>query len=234
MDRPKLAIITALKEEHSAISAALKGQPVTVVRAGVGCEAAARATRELLSANAPKLICFSGFCGGLNDALAVGDVVLSSTLRSAPLNATYPVDLGFDLQALCAALQAAAIPNHLGTIVTVSQPVFSTEDKRRLGQQHNALAVDMESYAVAQAAGTASKVFALRTVSDSVGDALPPEIGEFLDANGDVRMGRVARFALLPPTNLSVLMGLKARSDKAAKSLAAAWAAIWPLIEKSI
>ena len=89
----------------------------------------------------------------------------------------------------------------------------------------------MESYAVAQAAAGRCPVFALRAVSDAVTDALPPEVAGFLDANGDVRMGKVTRFMLGGPRNIRTLMELKSRSDKAAASLTAAWKAVWPALD---
>ncbi len=75
-------------------------------------------------------------------------------------------------------------------------------------------------------------VLAVRVVSDSVLDELPPEVGGFLDENGSVRVAHVARYAMGGPRNMKTLWELKARTDKAAASLGAAWKVLWPLISR--
>ncbi|MCY3023523.1 MAG: hypothetical protein NTW87_31470 [Planctomycetota bacterium] len=105
-------------------------------------------------------------------------------------------------------------------------------DKRALGLARQALAADMESFAMAERAGTKAAVCALRVVSDAVGDELPAEVGTFLDEKGSVRVGRVARYALRGPASIRTLRALKARRDRSLAGLTAAWRVVWPLLRR--
>src|SRR5438477_186309 len=71
-----------------------------------------------------------------------------------------------------------------------------------------------------------TRVSVLRTVSDAVTDELPAEVGQFLNEQGDVRVGNITRFIVKRPSNIMRLMELKKRSDIAAKALLVAWNAI--------
>ena len=231
MSRPSLVILTALKEELAAVQAAIPDsdrERVKIIRAGIGWDAATRATQEALKDGAPRWICFSGFCGGLIDGMAVGDMVLSNSFCAVEHSS---ISVAEELCGkLGAALAAVGAKCHTGPIACARSAVTSVEQKRELARTSGAIAVDMESFAVAHSAAGACGVFALRAVSDAVTDALPPEIGGFLDANGDVRMTKVTRFMFGGPRNIKTLMELKSRSKKAAASLTAAWKLAWPAL----
>jgi len=231
MPAPSLVVLTALKEELAAVEAAIPPadrERVKIIRAGIGWEAATRATQAALSNGAPRWICFSGFCGGLIDGMAVGDVVISNSFCAVEhTNISVAKEL---CEKISGALKSMGSKCHTGPIACARSAVTSVEQKRELARTSDAIAVDMESFAVAHSAAGACGVFALRAVSDAVTDALPPEIGGFLDANGDVRMTKVTRFMLGGPRNIKTLMDLKSRSEKAAASLTAAWKLAWPAL----
>jgi nucleoside phosphorylase len=225
-------IFTALKEEFAAVQAAIPDSDrslVRIIRAGVGWDSAMRATSAVLNDGCPRWICFSGFCGGLADGLAVGDVVLSSALQEAEFGVVN-VDEKI-LAALQSALQKSGMKFQAGRIACARRAVISEKDKRELGRTSQSIAVDMESFAVAKAAAGKCPCFALRAVSDAVTDALPPEVAGFLDKDGGVRMGKVTRFMLGGVNNIKILMELKSRSEKACASLTAAWKAAWPALK---
>ena len=233
MPSTSLAIITALPQEFAAVEAAIppaeRGQ-VKLICGGEGAAAATRAVQEILSAaDAPPLVCSSGFCGGLAEGLCVGDMVLADAILGANDGERHAVEfepLGVD--GLRLALSEARIKHRVGAIVSVPSVVGESRRKRELGALRKALAADMESFAIAAAAGASGhRVFALRVVSDAVDDELPAEIGSFLDERGRVRLGRVARFALSSPRNARTLLRLKGNLDKATDSLTAAWRAVW-------
>lgn len=238
---PRLAIVVALKEEFAAVQAAFPDaskQGVLLVRGGMGWNSATRAVQRLLSAaDAPNWICSSGFCGGLADTLAVGDILLADSIYGPAQNGELLPGAPPDLPALRSALDRAAVKTHVGALVTVKGAVFSCDEKRLLGRTRNAVGVDMESYAMAVAAATGAaraKVFALRSVSDSADDELPPEIGGFLTEDGKVRGTAILKFAVGGPRNMKTLWSLKTRTDKAGASLTAAWKAVWPAMSEAI
>ena len=70
---------------------------------------------------------------------------------------------------------------HLGRLLTLDHVVRLRAEKRQLGLEHNALAVDMETFAVAEVCRErAVELLAVRAISDSVDDELPPDIGRLL------------------------------------------------------
>ena len=212
----------------------------------------------------PELICSSGFCGGLAEGLAVGDIVLADAILGENKNERHAVEFEPGLDALRLALAGARIRYHVGAVVSVKAAVTKPAEKRRLGVERGAIAVDMESFAMAetvlkqdtehkiQDAGCRmqdtgrgdgnprssignreSAMFLLRVVSDAVGDELPEEVGTFLDEEGRVRVGSVARYALGGPGKVKKLLEMKRNVEKAAKRLTAAWRAALPQVRNA-
>jgi adenosylhomocysteine nucleosidase len=231
--RARIGIVVALREERVAVERAVRavdeaGRTSTLVlQGGLGGAMAAGAARKLLS-NAPqmRLLVSCGFSGGLVDSLAVGDIFLASTVTARPSL----VEAAQKEEALsCSerlrkrtadAFKAAACPFHEGPLVTLAQPVLRAEEKRSLGEVSHAEAVDMEAAAVARVARESGIEFlALRTISDAVDDALPPEVAAFLDERGRLRTGKVLGFAMRGPGNVKELWRLKSRSDRSASVL---------------
>ena len=128
-----------------------------------------------------------------------------------------------------AAMKKKGIPCRVGTLASVARPLFNSEEKRVLGRTLNALAVDMESAAVARVAAEHGRAFfALRAISDTVDENLPSEVSDFLDETGEVRSGKVLKFAFHGPKNVRELWKLKRHSDQAALALQGAWKAVLP------
>ena len=103
----------------------------------------------------PKLVLSVGFCGALKDGLNVGDVVLATEVVDEAGNvwpATWPGPLP----------PGKWEPRlHLGRIVTTDHLINDAAEKRRFGERHQALAVDMEAAEVVPGAATA-KFLAVR------------------------------------------------------------------------
>lgn len=227
---PALAIITALKEELSAVKSAMNAPSVLLIRGGVGAKSASTAAESVLLQK-PRALVSSGFCGGLAAAPLLGHVVLATRVLDGSGDGA-PIACDPErVKHWRTLLEKASIAVHCGDLVSVSTAVTSTDAKAVLAQKSGALAVDMESYAIARLAQKAGVPFLiLRTISDGADDALPPEVGTFLDDKGNVRAGQVAKFALKGPRNIKMLMTLKSRSDKAMAGLKTAWSAISPTI----
>jgi len=239
-----IAIVVALREELDALSAAVQtlAEPlrtrVRVSQGGIGLEAATKAAESAVLVPGLMLLCSSGFSGGCSEAAAVGTVVLADSICTLPPPtasfASYKIRPPVLVDEAAAkkarqALQAVGLPFHCGPLVVASTPVLQGADKRAVGLAFRALAVDMECGAVEQVARTHSIPFlALRAISDGVQDDLPEEIGEFLDQDGSVRLGKVTRFAFKHPKNVGVLLKLKDHAAKASAALTLAWQAVLP------
>lgn len=240
-DASKIVIICALKEECAAVEAGLSPEfrdRFELIRAGVGPISAARIAKELAAReHPPELIVSTGFCGGLADDLKVGDVVVGSEIMGThePHPPVSEIDSfttrrnaggGFE-QFVCEVLHRQGIKPYLARLICTDDAVVTSEQKRALAKDFCVQAVDMESYAlVSNSDSTHTRVIFMRAVSDAVNDELPAEVGEFLNEQGNVRLGKITRFVLKKPSNIKRLMELKKRSDIAAKSLTDAWRAI--------
>jgi adenosylhomocysteine nucleosidase len=194
-----------------------------VVQSGPGAVRAAAAAARAIDAGAGLLISW-GLAGGLSPAVAPGTVVLPRRVLvegEAPL----PVDAVWHSR--LAALAHELTVDH-GDLVTVAEPLESPAAKRAAAAFCNAVAVDMESAAIAMAAARARVPFvALRVVVDGVDDALPAGAQHWLDEQGRTRASAVLR-AVVDARQWRTLLNLGARYrvassvlDRLARALAA-------------
>jgi adenosylhomocysteine nucleosidase len=196
-----------------------------VVRSGMGMENAFLASQWLISEGVAALG-VSGVSGGLDPGLAPGDLVLAdSIIQENPDTDRHIwegnpkfVETSYD------ALIAKGIPAYRGPIISVQKPVLSARDKQALFTRTSALAVDMESAAVAAAASKASiPFFALRAVCDAAARSIPTEIFDCLNQAGRVRPLHLFWTLLLSPTLISDLLCMKRDFALASAALGQAW-----------
>lgn len=112
-----------------------------------------------------------------------------------------------------------------GRILTSATLVGCPQQKRRLGEQHQALAVDMESADAARLCQEAGIPFTcLRAISDDCHSALSPQLVEVL-CQGEVAPGRLMGAVLRQPGLIAELWRLARDTRRAARQLADALAA---------
>jgi adenosylhomocysteine nucleosidase len=146
---------------HTIHEGRVAGVPVAWCVAGMGAEAARRASRLVLAGHGPRLLVSAGFAGGLDPRLARGAVI-------RPIRAITPAGDPIDL---------AHDSGDAGSIVTVGRIVTTVAEKRRLAETTGGRIVDMETHAVAAEARAAGlPCAAVRVVSDAAMDALPGEL----------------------------------------------------------
>ena len=198
-----------------------KGRGVVLFRSGAGREAAARATEALIAGHQPKWVLSAGFAGGLTPDVKRHDVIMADRLVDAA-GTRLAVDLRVDPQSL------AKTPGvHVGGLLTVDQIVRFPEEKRALGERHQALAVDMESFAVAEVCRREQvKFLAIRVVSDPLEEQLPSDVERLLRQNTHLsRLGAAVGAAWKRPGSVKDMWQLKENalvaSDRLAKFLAA-------------
>lgn len=127
--------------------AARDGRPLTIQSTGMGGPSAAIVIAELAELGARRLV-RTGTCGGLDPALALGDLLLVTEAlprdgASAALGV--PAPLSPD-QTLAQSLQAAAGPEaHTGKVVSTDLFYDGPEGEEREWAAAGALAVEMES-----------------------------------------------------------------------------------------
>jgi adenosylhomocysteine nucleosidase len=191
---------------------ALRSGPLVILETGMGQAAARRALEWAQSTTGrPRLVVSVGFSGALCWDLAVGDLVV----------ATEVVDIeGHAWPATWPEAPPAATALKKGRLLCVPELVSDPTEKRRLADQYRALAVDMESAALAQLCHARAIPFAcLRSISDDARTGLSPRLA------GLLRGGRVAGLPLVvaiarSPTIVPELFRLARDTRKAARVLA--------------
>jgi adenosylhomocysteine nucleosidase len=197
----------------------LGSRRVAIAQSGPGCEAAARATVALIAAHTPDWIFSAGFAGGLDEKLKKRDILMADQVAYHD-GRQFSLDLKVDPEAL------ASMPGvHAGTLLTTDHIIRLPKEKRELGEKHGALAVDMETFAVAEACRQDKvPLIAVRIVSDAVDDELPKDIDRLMRQKTVVRKaGAVVGSIMNRPGSVKDMLQLKedalVGSDKLAKFL---------------
>jgi 4-hydroxy-3-methylbut-2-en-1-yl diphosphate reductase len=154
-----LLILTPLGVEAAAVRRGAPG--ARVVRAGMG-RRRARRTAQLLAGESPRAIAVAGLCGALDPALRPGDVVVARELRDPDGRAIHCSGGA----AVAAVARARGLRVHEGTIATCARPVTGAH-RERLRAATGALAVDMESAWLADAAPEGVPLAVVRVVVDT-------------------------------------------------------------------
>jgi len=215
--RAKQSVITgfvvALPEELSTLTAKkiAKGcclfiaDNKVVAYSGTGPENARLAAELLINQGAEKLISW-GCAAALDTMLQPGNLVLATQLidENQALLAT-------DSQWLKSTQQK--LQQHLtiqsGGLAESKTLVASCNEKSQLHEKTGAIAVDMESIAVAKVAMHYQMPFlAIRAIADPANMNLPKAISAALNKQGDIELSKLLLFILRHPTEIPGLIKL--------------------------
>jgi adenosylhomocysteine nucleosidase len=143
----------------------LRARTLTVLITGVGFDRARSAIEWLLVDQGPDLVVAAGFAGALDPGLAVGDVIVGSEVVETDgehWRTVLPAELG---------------DRECGRVLTARQMITSPATKRRLHRDTRAVAVDMESAAIAEACQAGRIPCAvIRAISDAADTTLSPQL----------------------------------------------------------
>jgi adenosylhomocysteine nucleosidase len=189
----------------------LAGRRVVVLRAGAGREAAARGTQALIRGHQPAWVVSAGFAGALRENLRRGDIVMADEILDISGRR-----LSIDLKA------EAAAGVHVGRLLTVDKIIRDPKEKRSLGEIHQALAVDMESWAVGEVCRQDKVRFlAIRVVSDTIDDFLPEDLDRLIAQPTTARLlGSVAGTLMRRPSSIKDMWRLREEALVASDRLA--------------
>lgn len=195
----------------------LRGLDVSVAFSGGSAERARSEARRLVAEGAAALVSF-GLAGGLAPGLRAGDLLLPETVGSAG-----PVSWSVDRvwhERVRARLAGGGIGPTPGALVGSDRIVATTSDKRALFETVGALAVDMESHAVAAVATEAGIPFlVLRALADPADQVVPQVAREALRPDGRVRIRATFGGLLRQPGELIALFRLARQSAQGLASL---------------
>lgn len=227
-----LGIVTGLRSEARAaqgamLKAGLRGDEIDIVCAGPGLARARAAAQGLVEAGVKMLMSF-GVAGALSGDLQPGTLLLPRTVleRDRPPLATENVQSELVVLAL-----AATGPISRGALMSVSDVVVSAAQKAALTASGEAVAIDMESYAVGEAAQGAGLPFmVLRAIADPAARAIPPAALAGVKADGRVEPLKVLRALARTPGDAIELARLGRDNGKAMASLRRAARLAFPLL----
>lgn len=211
-------------QSDSMVRVGVEGRELLLAKTGVGPENAEAAARRLFDEVPVSAALALGVAGGLSPQLQTGDLIVGNRVilrrssgqvlhgEKGTMPASVPCDPGLQEVAM-AVIRRAGHRHHLGPILTIDRIVLTAQEKRALVAGSGAIAVDMESAAIAAAASACSVPFlAIRGVLDPVHEELGIAFDQFLDSRGEPKPLPLIRYLLTHPLALPHLLRLGRRT----------------------
>lgn len=202
----------------------LAGQPVALLALGIGKECARMAAEITIRCYRPDLVISAGFGGGLQPHVQDGDIVVGTDILE--LRKDQGTEIAWDSThkpACLARINGNSTPElrvHYGKIITTDEMVLRATNKARIGKATGALAVDMETSAVATVcAAKKTDCLAVRCITDNDHEDLPEDFNDFF-VLGQLRAKRVLSSCARDPRVLADLARLGYRAKHCGEKLA--------------
>ena len=222
-------IVVALHQELGTLTTQkiVKGQCVfltktlVLVYSGAGESNAEASAKLLIAQGATRLISW-GCAGALSAVLQSGDLVLADTLITAEgetiaVNADWHQHVKAVLEKLACESKFAL---RCGVLLESKTLVSTSHDKQHKHQQTRAIALDMESVAIAKVAQYHALPFlAIRAIADPVTMDLPKAVSHALNEQGDVQLGKLLKYLLWHPSESKGLLILGQQFNAAKHTL---------------
>lgn len=173
---------------------------------------------QLIEAGASTLMSF-GIAGGLSSDVATGDLIIPTKII-APSGEAFNTDFVWQSK-VCRTLEKAGITHHTGNLLGSAYAVAEATEKRSLAVQFQALAVDMESHVVADAAAQAGmSIRVIRAVADPASETLPAAaLAAMTESGFFAQATKVTRHLFSSPGELPQLLRLARHTQKALNTL---------------
>jgi adenosylhomocysteine nucleosidase len=204
------ARLNGAKPAASFANLATLGDGSMMALSGIGGRAASVAANALIEAGVGALMTF-GMAGGLDPSLEAGRVLLPAEVIARdgtrlPTARAWRERLIAALSPHCAVLD--------GSVLSSDSSIDSPRAKAELFRETGAVAVDMESVAVARIAADHRLPFlCVRVIVDTAADALPRAVVA-ASREGSVRIGRLLGGLIVAPAEVVAVirLGLRYRS----------------------
>jgi nucleoside phosphorylase len=202
----------------------LAGRTCILVTSGMGIRRAAEATRALAAEYNLQLLISFGIAGAVEPELEIGDVVAAESF--CQLDAGVP-GLRLPLASLPNAAREAVVRAlaergarlFTGTAITTGGSQLSSQETGAL--PHPIL--EMETAGIAQAAAEKKiPLFSLRAISDGPRAPIPFDLGEVMDADANLKIGKLLKAILHNPKLLLQASRMSRNSRIAADNAAVA------------
>jgi len=193
----RLGVVTGLNFEADIVRRCAARESLAdrvAVATGIGRDHARAAAQRLAASGVAGLLSF-GIAGGLDPQLACATVVVATSIRAdgLPVRQCAP-----DWTVRLGEILSAASPLLRGDLAYAPAVLSTASEKARIFAATGALAADMESYGVAEAASAAGLPFAsVRVVADTAGEEVPDIALQAMSPDGRLKLadtlGRIAR-----------------------------------------
>ncbi|OYW21206.1 MULTISPECIES: phosphorylase [unclassified Sphingomonas] len=178
-------------------------------------------------ASTATMIVSAGIAGALDPGLKAGDVVIdlsphSREGRNPESQAGSPATLGPHVRGGIwdGSLKAVLPHANFGSIIGQDRIAATAAEKVALHAATGALAVDMESHIAARVAARHGLPFlAIRTISDSAQDTLPPAALVGMSPDGSMALGKVLTSLARRPGQLPALIKTGQNAEAAFRAL---------------
>jgi len=217
-------IIVALPEELSSLTkkkislgeCEFLTDDLIATHAGTGPENAKKAAQKLIDKGCCKLISW-GCAAGLDNTLITGDLCLPKRLI-AENQQHYHVDAEWQQQT--ASLLAELHPIHSSPLCESNTIVSSVQKKTALHKTTGAIALDMESIAIAKIAEQKQIPYlVIRVIADSAKMHLPAAITKSMNEAGQINKKELALYIAANPLQIFGLIKLGLHFQTAQKKL---------------
>jgi len=213
-------------------SAEIAGKELVMVATGIGHGRARETARRAFDVlPAPAMVIATGVAGALSPRLKPGDIVLADRiLARLAEGAEVAHDLPLreqDVRDIARALGAAGLGYATGTLLSSHRVLASGADKRLAHEQTGAIAVEMETAALAMEANLRRLPFAsVRTVLDAVGDEVAGGAVAVAGSGWPRRRIAAAGYLIRNPAMMLKLPRMAINLSRATRSIADALEAI--------
>ena len=217
-------IVVALPEELTTLTSKRisKGHclfiadKLLVAYSGAGPNNAQSAAELLVAKGAARLMSW-GCAAALSASLKPGDLILADKLIDA---GNIEMAVNTDWYSYTKNSLVKFIVVHGGRLAESISIVSSSMDKKQLHSITGAVALDMESIAIAKVARQYNLPFlSIRVIADPVNMSLPLAINYSLNDQGDIMLGKLLLFLFLHPAELPGLIKLGLHFNAAKKTL---------------
>ncbi len=211
------AVDSPVVEHAPVFKGRLGGIQVDVLLTGIGWEVpnynvARKGLRELL-AQKPDVCVSTGFAGGLNPSLRVGDIVVAKELtlrQESPRVRSSRAILEAAVRSGAKLAEILITENHIITKASAKNALS------RFGDM-----VDMESYHILEMiSGTKIPAVTVRAISDASEEDLPLDFSKVLTRNGEVKKIELFLSVARQPNQIPKLLRFGIKSRRSAISLA--------------
>ena len=219
----RIAIIGAIKDEISGIKNQMQitdtlrlstgnafvgewqGVPIVLVRSGMGRDRARRALVEVAERYDLKEIISIGYAGALDPSLEVGDLVVADKIIEMDSSRS---DEDMKSYSLNKEILNTTGEIHRKILLTVDRVAATPQEKKKLREKYSAVAVDMETSALAEEAKARNLSFiSVRAITDTADQELI-DCSYLVEEDGEVSKLKAGWHVLTHPGDLKGMIEL--------------------------